>query len=232
MTPPYIYLLHFEIRSTPLIHPEFASSTHPTVCSEFNHVRTWAVTRFRGVISTQPGSIPIASFHVAALDTDSPNLLVDSVLQSLRHYANKGANGAGAAATQEPPRQPTSPAASPHSVGAEVMRTTVSSGGITASAQRSRHHRSNSQTSRFLRWRCGSGTAAAAPSNESAGAVLDYDGAAPVVTTNSAGPPVRFVSDQLDVPSSSPAEHLVHHLNEYSGIVVLPRTSWLHEDPG
>ena len=37
------------------------------VCGE-NHVRTWTVTRFRGRISTQPGSVPIASFKVLSLE--------------------------------------------------------------------------------------------------------------------------------------------------------------------
>uniref|UniRef100_A0A183AER1 WD_REPEATS_REGION domain-containing protein n=1 Tax=Echinostoma caproni TaxID=27848 RepID=A0A183AER1_9TREM len=53
-----------------------------SVCNDFNHVRTWAVTRFRGIISTQPGSTPIASFHITALDTTNPQHLVDSVLEA------------------------------------------------------------------------------------------------------------------------------------------------------
>ncbi|XP_014218639.1 BTB/POZ domain-containing protein KCTD3 isoform X2 [Copidosoma floridanum] len=43
-----------------------------SVCSEYNHVRTWAVTRFRGMISTQPGSTPEASFKVVSLDAVEP----------------------------------------------------------------------------------------------------------------------------------------------------------------
>lgn len=39
-----------------------------SVCSEYNHVRTWNVTRFRGMISTQPGPTSLASFNVVALD--------------------------------------------------------------------------------------------------------------------------------------------------------------------
>ncbi|XP_033110842.1 BTB/POZ domain-containing protein KCTD3-like [Anneissia japonica] len=39
-----------------------------SVCSESNHVRTWNVTRFRGMLSTQPGSTPLASFKVLSLD--------------------------------------------------------------------------------------------------------------------------------------------------------------------
>lgn len=48
-------------------------TAHPTpfsfqVCADNNHVRTWTVTRFRGMISTQPGSTPLASFKILALD--------------------------------------------------------------------------------------------------------------------------------------------------------------------
>ena len=44
-----------------------------SICSEFNHVRTWSVTRFRGMISTQPGSTPLASFKIVKIDAlDSP----------------------------------------------------------------------------------------------------------------------------------------------------------------
>ncbi|XP_043483297.1 BTB/POZ domain-containing protein KCTD3 isoform X1 [Leptopilina heterotoma] len=43
-----------------------------SVCSEYNHVRSWAVTRFRGMISTQPGSMPEASFKIVSLDAIDP----------------------------------------------------------------------------------------------------------------------------------------------------------------
>lgn len=39
-----------------------------SICSEYNHVRSWNVTRFRGMISTQPGSTPLASFNVVSLE--------------------------------------------------------------------------------------------------------------------------------------------------------------------
>lgn len=38
------------------------------VCADNNHVRTWTVTRFRGMISTQPGSTPLASFKIISLE--------------------------------------------------------------------------------------------------------------------------------------------------------------------
>lgn len=44
------------------------------MCSEYNHVRTWSVTRFRGMISTQPGSTPLASFKIMALEDLDPHI--------------------------------------------------------------------------------------------------------------------------------------------------------------
>lgn len=43
-----------------------------SVCCEYNHVRTWSVTRFRGMISTQPGSTPVASFKILSLEEIDP----------------------------------------------------------------------------------------------------------------------------------------------------------------
>lgn len=45
-----------------------------SVCSEYNHVRSWSVTRFRGMISTQPGSTPVASFKILSLEEVDSNL--------------------------------------------------------------------------------------------------------------------------------------------------------------
>lgn len=45
-----------------------------SVCSEYNHVRTWGVTRFRGMISTQPGSMPVSSFKIISLEEVEPNV--------------------------------------------------------------------------------------------------------------------------------------------------------------
>ena len=42
------------------------------VCAEYNHVRSWSITRFRGYLSTQPGSVPLASFKIVALDDADP----------------------------------------------------------------------------------------------------------------------------------------------------------------
>lgn len=43
-----------------------------SVCCEYNHVRTWSVTRFRGMISTQPGSTPLASFKIVSIEDVEP----------------------------------------------------------------------------------------------------------------------------------------------------------------
>ncbi|KAB7500623.1 BTB/POZ domain-containing protein KCTD3, partial [Armadillidium nasatum] len=46
-----------------------------SVCSEYNHVRTWTVTRFRGMISTQPRSTPFSSYKILlTLDEVDPNI--------------------------------------------------------------------------------------------------------------------------------------------------------------
>jgi len=43
-----------------------------SVCSDYSHVRSWSITRFRGMISTQPGSLPLTSFNVASLEYMQP----------------------------------------------------------------------------------------------------------------------------------------------------------------
>jgi hypothetical protein len=40
----------------------------PSVCACDNHVRTWRIARFRGRISTQPGSQALSSFSVPSVD--------------------------------------------------------------------------------------------------------------------------------------------------------------------
>ena len=42
------------------------------VCADYNHVRSWSVTRFRGMINTQPGSVPLASFKVMSFEDMDP----------------------------------------------------------------------------------------------------------------------------------------------------------------
>lgn len=58
----------FTVHQSPVTKVTLSEKFLISVCSEYNHVRTWRVTRFRGMISTQPGSTPEASFKIVALD--------------------------------------------------------------------------------------------------------------------------------------------------------------------
>jgi len=51
---------HSPIRSIVLSETSLIS-----VCKHDGHARTWRITRFRGRISTQPGSVPLASFRIS-----------------------------------------------------------------------------------------------------------------------------------------------------------------------
>lgn len=54
----------FTVHQSPVTKVKLSEDFLISVCSEYNHVRTWRVPRFRGMISTQPGSTPEASFKV------------------------------------------------------------------------------------------------------------------------------------------------------------------------
>ncbi|KAI9564726.1 hypothetical protein GHT06_008467 [Daphnia sinensis] len=58
----------FTVHRSPVNKVRLSEKYLVSVCSEYNHVRTWSVTRFRGMISTQPGSTPVSSFKVLSLD--------------------------------------------------------------------------------------------------------------------------------------------------------------------
>nr|CAB3258206.1 BTB/POZ domain-containing protein KCTD3 [Phallusia mammillata] len=58
----------FTVHRSPVCKVMLSEKHLVSVCSDNNHVRTWNVTRFRGMISTQPGSMPHASFKILALD--------------------------------------------------------------------------------------------------------------------------------------------------------------------
>ena len=58
----------FTVHRSPVTKVRLSEKYLVSVCSEYNHVRTWSVTRFRGMISTQPGSTPVSSFKILALD--------------------------------------------------------------------------------------------------------------------------------------------------------------------
>lgn len=60
----------FTVHQSPVTKVKLSELFLISVCSEYNHVRTWRVPRFRGMISTQPGSTPEASFKVRSLIID------------------------------------------------------------------------------------------------------------------------------------------------------------------
>ncbi|KAJ1365462.1 hypothetical protein KIN20_025771 [Parelaphostrongylus tenuis] len=59
----------FTVHNSPVTRVTLSTNHLISVCSEYNHVRSWMVTRFRGMISTQPGSTSLASFKVLTLDS-------------------------------------------------------------------------------------------------------------------------------------------------------------------
>ncbi|CAG4957455.1 unnamed protein product [Colias eurytheme] len=58
----------FTVHQSPVTKVSLSENYLISVCSEYNHVRSWRVTRFRGMISTQPGTTPKAAFKVLALE--------------------------------------------------------------------------------------------------------------------------------------------------------------------
>uniref|UniRef100_A0A6Q2WWS4 BTB/POZ domain-containing protein KCTD3 n=1 Tax=Esox lucius TaxID=8010 RepID=A0A6Q2WWS4_ESOLU len=61
----------FSVHRSPVTKIMLSEKHLISVCADNNHVRTWTVTRFRGMISTQPGSTPLTSFKILSLeDTD------------------------------------------------------------------------------------------------------------------------------------------------------------------
>ncbi|XP_067874906.1 SH3KBP1-binding protein 1 [Heterodontus francisci] len=58
----------FSVHRSPITKITLSEKNLISVCADNNHVRTWTVTRFRGMISTQPGSTPLASFKILALE--------------------------------------------------------------------------------------------------------------------------------------------------------------------
>uniref|UniRef100_A0A671RGN3 BTB/POZ domain-containing protein KCTD3 n=1 Tax=Sinocyclocheilus anshuiensis TaxID=1608454 RepID=A0A671RGN3_9TELE len=58
----------FTVHRSPVTKIMLSERHLVSVCADNNHVRTWTVTRFRGMISTQPGSTPLASFKIISLE--------------------------------------------------------------------------------------------------------------------------------------------------------------------
>lgn len=56
----------YSVHTRPIVSIIFSEKYLVSVCACDNHVRSWKITRFRGHISTQPGTIPVASFKVGS----------------------------------------------------------------------------------------------------------------------------------------------------------------------
>ncbi|XP_058976478.1 BTB/POZ domain-containing protein KCTD3-like [Musca domestica] len=63
----------FTVHQSPVTKVMLSEKYLVSVCSEYHHVRTWSLTRFRGMLSTQPGSTPEASFKIVSLDATETN---------------------------------------------------------------------------------------------------------------------------------------------------------------
>ncbi|XP_068152227.1 BTB/POZ domain-containing protein KCTD3 [Drosophila tropicalis] len=63
----------FFVHQSPVTKVMLSEKYLVSVCSEYHHVRTWSLTRFRGMLSTQPGSTPEASFKIVSLEATDSN---------------------------------------------------------------------------------------------------------------------------------------------------------------
>eukprot|EP00117_Sycon_ciliatum_P019405 scpid42805/ scgid2527/ BTB/POZ domain-containing protein KCTD3; Renal carcinoma antigen NY-REN-45 len=68
----------FTVHRSPITRVCLTERYLASVCSEYNHVRTWTVTRFRGNLSTQTFPAPLASFHVLSLEMGMDSLTPSS----------------------------------------------------------------------------------------------------------------------------------------------------------
>lgn len=62
----------FSVHCSPVTKVMISEKHLVSVCSEYKHVRTWTVTRFRGMINTQPGSTPLSSFKLFSIQESIP----------------------------------------------------------------------------------------------------------------------------------------------------------------
>lgn len=80
----------FTVHNSPVTKVSLTNSHLISVCSEYNHVRSWLVMRFRGMISTQPGNQSLSSFKVLTLDaTDEA---VDKIYSDPGPYGDQDAD--------------------------------------------------------------------------------------------------------------------------------------------
>ncbi|KAA3674059.1 BTB/POZ domain-containing protein KCTD3 [Paragonimus westermani] len=205
-----------------------------SVCNEFNHVRTWAVTRFRGIISTQPGSTPIASFYLTTLDTSNSSGLVQSVVDAARRCTSK--------LSTHKPRE----VLRAHSSLTPVDQPQLSASAAQQQQQPRQPRTLHPQSFRFPHWRRQGSYSRSPGGTLDYGAGADADSSRPATdadfglvrrNTASLPPTGRGQSTTLDQPESGHQSEMSHvpvvsTTVCNSGFLVLPHTSWLHEDPG
>ena len=74
---PHLYQT-FSMHTSPVVDILLSEKCLVSTCAN-QHVRTWTVTRFRGMISTYPGSTVLASFALMDLDKLSTKALDGAV---------------------------------------------------------------------------------------------------------------------------------------------------------
>lgn len=79
----------FTVHQSPVTKVKLSEDFLISVCSEYNHVRTWRVPRFRGMISTQPGSTPEASFKVIVKSESQRHRLIFNWLSDCFARSNR-----------------------------------------------------------------------------------------------------------------------------------------------
>ena len=93
----------FTVHRSPISRVKLSEKLLVSMCSDDNHVRTWSVTRFRGMISTQPGSTSISSFKIVSLEECHDQMLSKlhkSIPNGLSYYSGpNGQSGYGSTRT-------------------------------------------------------------------------------------------------------------------------------------
>ena len=62
-----------QVHCSPITSVQLSTKFLISLCAK-SHVRTWAVTRFRGVLSTQPGSAPYANFNLTQMEKQNDQI--------------------------------------------------------------------------------------------------------------------------------------------------------------
>ncbi|CAH8834760.1 unnamed protein product [Trichobilharzia szidati] len=193
-----------------------------SVCNEFHHVRTWAVTRFRGIISTQPSSTPVGSFHMTILaaqkcHTQKAQSSCNEIVQA---YSSLSANTSHNNANNNTNTNNNSVNSNNNTTNDKVKRSNTSSYNLSHWHPRGTNTRSSSA-------QCTSSREPSASSSSSTSSSSCHNESN---LQNTANTKIRPGTYNNNILSSVGGVDLCS--NTQSDIVVLPRTTWLHEDPG